>query len=260
MFSKSINFILLFSILANRLRASSTSHSISTPSQPKSSSRPLAFLEKRGRSATRLPSSSSVDFDSTNPPEPPVLNSATFDDGGNKGQKKKLRSDEQRLKRNKEERNRNALKREVLKGDPDAMAAAKEKTREKNAKARTKRLAVFKDNPKAKIAWNLKRTQCIARRKAKQISKFGGDLVAIAKFELKEKAEKKRLNSIEYLKRKERKVLEEKKGLEANSNPPMSLRLEENEVEDWMDDNLTIKDTEAEDEDTKTDKRTEGKD
>jgi hypothetical protein len=335
MLSKFINSIILLSSLANVLKAYPASHSLVNPfrRRPKSL-HPLAFIEKRGRPATRRASDSSVDSESSSPLEVPVLKTAAIDDGVNNGQKKKrLRSDEQKSKikeaarkayarikdelkrdpaafkewkssRRENDRNRNARKREENKGDPDAMAAAKEKSREKNKSAKTKRLASFKDNPAAAIAFNLNRKQMVDRRKAKQIAKFDGDHVAIANFDVENKAaaklkrdgkkmekkeydsqkrlavnalpaskalekektrmkraryeakrfekftanfddkyeakaawdlEKKRLNRIVYLKRKplRRKALE-KRALEANSNPPISLRLKENELEDWM--------------------------
>jgi hypothetical protein len=151
MLPKFTNSILLLTSLIDCLTASPTRHLLSSPSQPTSSSYTSAFLEKRGRPASSSSSCSSVDSDSTNPPEAPVLKTASIDEG-NQGQKRKrVRSDEQRLKRNNARRNAYARTREVLKGDPAVMAIAKEKIRVKNS------IAYGKSGPAAKAATKLKR-------------------------------------------------------------------------------------------------------
>jgi hypothetical protein len=135
MLPKFTHSILLLTSLIDCLRASPTSHSISNPSQSKSSSYSSAPLEKRGRKASsRSSSASSVDSDSTIPPDAPVLSKKkerhlpmfviarssssssldsasslftqpeapvqkpdTLEDGGSQGQKRKrVRSDEQK--------------------------------------------------------------------------------------------------------------------------------------------------------------------
>jgi hypothetical protein len=249
MFSKFINSIILLSSLANGLRVSSTSHSLANPPQPKSSSHPLAFLEKRGRSATRRQSSSSVDSESSSPPEAPVLKN--IDDGVNNGQKRKrVRSDTKRLKHNKDERDRNARKKEVLKGDPAALAIAKEKDRVRNS------IAYQKLGPAAKAATKLKRDNrkpekkeyekqrrrsvnfvprtkdnariIKARYEAKRVldftKQFDDKEEAMAAWEV----EKKRLNRIKYVTRKKKAL--EKKAL-ADAELLMGLRGKENEIE-----------------------------
>jgi hypothetical protein len=112
MLPKFIHSILLLSSLANSLRASPTSHSISDPFKPKSSSYPSALLEKRGRpAASRSSSSSSIDSEATIPPDAPVLKATTNDEGGNQGQKRKrVRSEEQRLNYNEYKRKAYARK------------------------------------------------------------------------------------------------------------------------------------------------------
>jgi hypothetical protein len=169
--------IMLMTCLVICLRASPTCHSTSNPSQPASSSYPSAFLEKRGHPASSSSSSSSVDSDSTNPPEAPVLKASTFDDGVNKVQTtKRVVSNGQKLRNNAAAREKRKRKGESIVGDPVAMAAMKEKIREHNELNRTRRLALLKANPEAKIVWNLKKKQGADRRRANQL----GDPAAMA--------------------------------------------------------------------------------
>jgi hypothetical protein len=175
------------------LIAPPTVHSLSDSSHPKSSSHPLALLEKRGRSASICSSCSSVDSESNSPPEAPVLKAATIDEGGKKGQKRKrVRSDEHNLKHNEARRKVYARKRKGLEGNLVAIAAEKEKNREKSALYKTKMLESFKANPAAKSVWNAAKKKITARHRANQIAKFDGDPVAIAEFDAEKKAVAKR--------------------------------------------------------------------
>jgi hypothetical protein len=205
MLPKFIHSILLLSSLANNLRASLTSHSISDPFKPKSSSYPTALLEKRGRpAASQSSSSSSVDSEATIIPEAPVLIATTNDEGGDQGQKRKrVRSEEQRLRNNAAARERYAHKTKGFEAE-SGKAVAKLKRDGKK---------------KEKKEYDSKRKEELF---AKFAARFDDKHEAISAWKLEEM----RVGRAKYALRKKRKTENE----EANAELLIRMRVDENET------------------------------
>jgi hypothetical protein len=180
--------ILVLASLIISLIATPVHKSLSYRPQSKSYTHTLSKLERRGGSvSSRSSSSSSLESETTNPPDAPVLKSVTIKDKWNQGQKKKISRSEAgatqkakrkvildpnpaakialKIKQNEWTARSRQKKRVWLEANPSEFEAERKKVAEQSALYKIKRDAQFVADPAKKTAFKLKRSKAVARRR-----------------------------------------------------------------------------------------------